>query len=141
MRTLAPSCAKRRAVASPSPLAAPVTIAVFPSSLPISEYLQSGAVARRAPSLEQRRKGDRPIAISVDQKPLVDVAVAAIISRRVGGENLQRALRFLADRLAPVIDRIARPLAAGLALRPRQIGSESCRAGLCASVVRSGGAD
>src|SRR3546814_4132573 len=71
LRTLAPSCAKRRAVASPSPLAAPVTIAVFPSSLPISEYLQSGAVARRAPSLEQRRKGDRPIAISVDQKPQI----------------------------------------------------------------------
>src|SRR3546814_3467496 len=83
---------------SPSPLAAPVTIAVFPSSLPISEYLQSGAVARRAPSLEQRRKGDRPIAISVDQKPLVDVAVAAIISRRAGGEKLARALRFFADR-------------------------------------------
>src|SRR3546814_11322588 len=106
-RTLAPSCAKRRAVASPSPLAAPVTIAVFPSSLPISEYLQSGAVARRAPSLEQRRTGDRPIAIRVDQKPLVDVAVAAILSRRSGREKLARELRFFADSPDPSLATLA----------------------------------
>src|SRR3546814_13553533 len=70
--------------------------------------------------MEQVRKGVRPIAISGDQKTLVDVAVAAIISRRAGGEKLARALRFFADRPDPVLDRIARRLDAGLALRPRR---------------------
>src|SRR3546814_8606857 len=39
---------------------------------------------------------------------------------RAGGEKLARALRFFADRPDPVIDRIARRLDAGLALRPRR---------------------